>query len=87
MAKWIVEADPIPGHPATVGAKSEKQIFMTDMAAKQYAREMFAKHYLVRVRSAPEIDPPIEIGQGQSHLWAHSDDEPWMPSPSGLSTA
>ena len=75
MAKWIVEATPIPNHPGTVDAVHESKTFMRDNEAKEYVREKELKHLLITVRNTPEDrlkGVEIEMNHAQALYWAYS---------------
>jgi hypothetical protein len=72
MSKWMIEAFPDPHNPDAIGAVAQMEMFDTDRAAKEYAREMLDRHFLVTVRSAPGIEPLIEYDHGTAAAWAHA---------------
>jgi hypothetical protein len=72
MAKWIIEATPNPDNPESIGAVPQMEMFDTDHAAKDYAREMLDRRFLVTVRSAPGIEPLIEYEPESSSIWANA---------------
>jgi hypothetical protein len=70
MAKWIVETFPIP-HRSGETAIDRKEFF-TDNAAKAFVRDARKLPNSVRVTSAPNIKPSINMDDGDSLRWAHS---------------
>jgi hypothetical protein len=72
MAKWIVEAVPIPGHMDTKGALPDTRSFDTTAAAKKFARKKFDQHYYVTARTGPGITPAIEVGLSEAFRWSQT---------------
>jgi hypothetical protein len=79
MAKWIVEASPIPGHQEIKHATPNPELFSqkafeTKEAAQEFAREMLSHPYSVRAWTATGVEPALEIGPDESFHWAHRRD-------------
>jgi hypothetical protein len=70
MAKWIVYSTPIAGRDAQT--KPQPLRFMTDNAAKGFIRDAAAASMVVRVTSAPEVKPAVEMDHGAAIRWAYS---------------
>jgi hypothetical protein len=71
MAKWLIEAIPVSGPSQTTGAVTEIKTFMTDKAAKAFAREMIERGCVVRVQTAPGTIPAAKMDHGEALRWAH----------------